>query len=429
MRHSSILMVALLLGSGVGTVVAQSVDNPRVITVSPDGTGADYSSLAGALGGVSSPSSSNRYVILVYPGIYTGTNNSNLDWPSYVSLRGVDRISTIIRGAVSGYPWDLPLIDFQGSEGIEVSNITLDGSSQIAAYDAGQNFDGAVWVGAGSIRFENVTVKNGWSSFAPRFALSSYGSGGGGHITVDNSQIGPIVDAGGDWTIRNTAIDASANEASQYVYGYARYYTDGKATIIGSTITAEAVGVTGASLGDVSAIYLDGTLSTPTLTISSSHLVSRNLVSSPSGITASVYEQSGETTGSSVYIEGSILEYESTTGAGSGQFYGVYVPEDTNTPVSVRNSSIRGIGSGGTRADVYNDSENQVALTAVEHSTFTGETPTFSSDQRQGQFSSDLIVPLTSPTLGPVNGQIWIDTVNNKLCYRSGGSTRCVTGS
>jgi hypothetical protein len=420
-RALSVLAV-LLIGSGE-IALAQSVDNPRVVTVSPDGSGADYSSLAGALGGVSSPSSSNRYVILVYPGIYTGSNNVDLWWPSYVSLRGIDRASTIIKGSTSE-PYDRPLISFMGADWVEVSNITLDGSAQMAQWDL-STISGAVWVGDGSIRFNNVTISNGPATYAPGFALSSIGSEGG-QITVENSQTGPIVDAGGDWKISNTTIVGTSSIGPDYVYGYARYWTTGKASIIASTIVAEA---SGSTVGDVAAIYVDGTLASPGLTISGSHLIARNLVSSPSAITAAFYEQAGETNGSDVYIQGSILEYESGTGVGGGQFYGLYVPEDTDTPLSVRASSIRGIGSGGTRADVYNDSDNQIALTAVEHSTFTGDTPTFSPDQRQGQFSSDLIVPLSSPTLGPLNGQVWIDTVNNKLCYRSGGSTRCVTGS
>ena len=420
-RALSVLAV-LLIGSGE-IALAQSVDNPRVVTVSPDGSGADYSSLAGALGGVSSLSSSNRYVILVYPGIYTGSNNVDLWWPSYVSLRGIDRASTIIKGSTSE-PYDRPLISFMGADWVEVSNITLDGSAQMAQWDL-STISGAVWVGDGSIRFNNVTISNGPATYAPGFALSSIGSEGG-QITVENSQTGPIVDAGGDWKISNTTIVGTSSIGPDYVYGYARYWTTGKASIIASTIVAEA---SGSTVGDVAAIYVDGTLASPGLTISGSHLIARNLVSSPSAITAAFYEQAGETNGSDVYIQGSILEYESGTGVGGGQFYGLYVPEDTDTPLSVRASSIRGIGSGGTRADVYNDSDNQIALTAVEHSTFTGDTPTFSPDQRQGQFSSDLIVPLSSPTLGPLNGQVWIDTVNNKLCYRSGGSTRCVTGS
>jgi hypothetical protein len=424
MRQRALAVLAVLLLGSAETILAQSVDNPRVVTVSPDGSGADYSSLAGALGGVSSPSSSNRYVVLVYPGIYTGSNNVNLEWPSYVSLRGIDRASTIIKGSVFTL-YETPLISFFGAEGVEVSNITLDGSAQMAQYDS-STVSGAIWVGDGSIRFNNVTISNGPASYAPGFAVSSIYSEGGGQITVENSQTGPIVDAGGEWTIKNTTIVGTSSIGPDYVYGYARYWSTGKSSIIASTIIAEA---TGSSVGDVSAIYVDGTLASPGLTISGSHLIARNLVSSPSAITAAVYEQEGETDGSDLYIEGSILEYQSGTGVGGGQFYGIYLPEETDTPLSVRASSIRGIGSGGTRADVYNDSDNQIALTAVEHSTFTGDTPTFSPDQRQGQFSSDLIVPLSSPTLGPLNGQVWIDTVNNKLCYQSGGSTRCVTGS
>jgi hypothetical protein len=129
-------------------------------------------------------------------------------------------------------------------------------------------------------------------------------------------------------------------------------------------------------------------------------------------------------------VQGSELRYVSHSGVSSGEFSGVYQVVGSNVPVKLRASSIHSYGSGGTRADIDNDaSAANVVVESTEHSTATGDSGTTTSDVRRGQFSSDLIIPLTAPTLGPVNGQIWIDTSTNKLCYRSGNTTRCILGS
>lgn len=426
---AGLLMVSLPL-------LAQSVSNTCTVTVSNTGSGANYTTLSAALsGGGSSCPAGSKIVILVYPGVYTGPNNGGgLRWASNVSLRGVDRDTTIIQGASTDNSYERPLIDFSDLTGVEVSNITFDGSAQMAVTTGNQ--DGSLAVCGASIAFTNVRIMNASAGFSPGFALVSTEPGvlpyiscsGRGNIVVKDSEIGPIYDAGGDWTIMNTHILAAASDGPDYVYAFARLLASypGSVTIVGSKIEALA---TGSGVGPVSGLYLVGTTSGPEIRVIGSTIEARNLVSSPGDITAAVYEEYDEAAGSTIFAEGSQLRYESNAGVSAGQFYGVYVPEGTTAPIHIRASAIRSSGSGGTRADVYTDTNATLSIAATEYSSLAGGGATATTDLRQGQFSSDLVIPLTSPTLGPVNGQIWIDTGTNKLCYRSGGTTRCLTGS
>lgn len=63
-------------------------------------SGGDYTSVAAALGSISSPSSSNRYLVYVAPGTYTET--ALVDVPSYVHLKGAGQNVTVITSARSG---------------------------------------------------------------------------------------------------------------------------------------------------------------------------------------------------------------------------------------------------------------------------------------------------------------------------------------
>jgi hypothetical protein len=78
---------------------------------------------------------------------------------------------------------------------------------------------------------------------------------------------------------------------------------------------------------------------------------------------------------------------------------------------------------------VYADTGTSVSLAATEYSSVAGDGSVTTADLGQANFSTNLIVPLSSPTPASVNGNVWIDTGTNKLCYRSGGTTRCVLGS
>ena len=144
-------------------------------------------------------------------------------------------------------------------------------------------------------------------------------------------------------------------------------------------------------------------------------------------VSAAIYKEAGDTT--TIDVDNSVLITETGT-VESGEYLGVYAEEYQSGVTSIRNCSFRSLGSGGTRADVDNDSsQSDVVVSSSVRSSVSDVGPVSTGDLRQGSFSTDLVVPLTSPTLGPVNGQVWIDTVNNKLCYQSGNSSRCVTGS
>jgi len=56
-----------------------------------------------------------------------------------------------------------------------------------------------------------------------------------------------------------------------------------------------------------------------------------------------------------ITVQGSELYAVSHTGVGSGEFYGLS-GGGSSVPVILRASSIRSVGTGGTRADIYNDS-------------------------------------------------------------------------
>lgn len=75
----AIVIISMLASASLR---AQPVTNARVVTVSGNvSDGADYTSLKGALDHITSASSSNPYVILVYPWIYTGCDNGGgLAW-------------------------------------------------------------------------------------------------------------------------------------------------------------------------------------------------------------------------------------------------------------------------------------------------------------------------------------------------------------
>jgi len=422
------LFAALITGAR-----AQSVSNPRTITVSPDGSGAAYSSLSSALGAISDASASNQYVILVYPGIYTGSNNVGLRWKSYVSLRGVDRNATIIRGSTSGNTV-IPLIDASMLQGIEISNITLDGSAQVAEFGYEQN--GSTNVCGATIVFNNVNYVSGDTGSFPGVCISSDPEAfigedcdQPGDVTVRNSDTGIIADFGGNWLIANSRVHASGGASGEAVVAYIRTGSGGSTfaggtTIVGSTL--EATG-TGASMDSVTALYVAASLSTGPIRVTGSSLTARSTSSSGSGSTRVVYPGGAA---DSVLIEGSTLVYQSVSGASGGLFYGVFTGAGTDAAVDVRGSIIRSVGSGGTRADVVHDSNGAaVTLAGVDYSTVAGNATAdiATSDFRQATFSSDLTIPLAAPSAA-ANGKLYING-SNQLCWRSGGAARCITGS
>lgn len=410
---------------------------PQIVTVSVTGSGADYSSVGAALNSITDASASKPYEIFVNPGIYTGANNggNGLPWKSYVSLRGADRDSTIIKGSATYMGGSTALLDFSGVQGVEVGNITIDGSAQMAIIGDG-NGSGSLCVGGASITFSHVRLVNGEASYSNGFTLNSVTDycypGSNGNVTVLDSDIGGVAEAGGNWTFKNTSILATHGAGDQqyleYIFAYARVGSEysGNVTFIGCTIEARAT-VT-SPYSETNPIWMEGS-GAGEIRIIGSTVIANNDTSSPAGVTAAILNEASAS-GTKIIVQGSELRYVSHAGVSSGEFNGVYQVAGSNVPVALRASSIHSSGSGGERADIDNDSSAaNVVVESTEHSTATGDSGTTTSDVRQGQFSSDLIVPLTSPTLGPVNGQIWIDTGTNKLCYRSGGTTRCILGS
>jgi len=210
-----------------GLAFGQSVSNPRTVTISPDGTGANFSTLQSALASITTASATNPYVILAYPGIYTGYGNggSGVVWKSYVSLRGIDRDSTIIQGGGGGQAWE-PLIDATGVVGVEFSNITLDGS--VLVVQGGNETVGAMAVCGATITFSNVTYINGGSTTLGDSLVSGVDYSGqtcstAGSITVQDSDMVGILDGGGSWLIKNSHIHGTSGASGAQVYAFARF--------------------------------------------------------------------------------------------------------------------------------------------------------------------------------------------------------------
>jgi hypothetical protein len=449
MKKVVALLTLLLLSPTLATLRAQSVDNPRVVTVSPDGTGADFSSLKAALDSITDASATNPYVILVYPGIYTGSNNGgSIRWKSHVSLRGVERRSTIVRGHITTQSLEYPiapLFDMNGLVGIEVSNITLDGTAQTAEIFLQGYQSGALWVCGAKVTLNNVTHINGnVPGIGPATSLSSYpgestGCGTGpGEIIIRNSDLAPIYDFANSWTISGTRIRAisgtPAPGGKELVYAYIHAPQPGlagKVSIVGSTL--ESIARAGDDVADNYPVYVAGR--GVGMEIVGSVIIGRTEEAAPDYDTAAVFIDGFEAAGNgTILIEGSLLQYESVSGATSGEFYGVLARPELSTtnfsPLDIRGSSIRSFGSGGSRADVQNETNITITLAATQHSTKGGSGVVTTADLRQGQFSADLRIPLAAPATLPIlDGSLWVDTFANRLCYRSGGQTRCLTGS
>jgi len=426
------LVTAWILAGGL--MYAQSVSNPRTVTISPDGTGANFSNLQDAMNSITTASATNPFVILAYPGIYTGFPNGgpNVQWKSYVSLRGLDRNSTIIRGGGAGEAYE-PLLNLTGLTGIEISNITLDGSVMLAG--GGNEETGSTAVCGATVTFSNVTYINGGSGALGDSLVSGIDFSGqtcttAGSVIVQDSDMVGILDGGGNWLVRNSNIHGSASTSGTDVYAYARFTYGvqspaGTTTIVGSKLTATG---TSANLGIVFAVIESGCMNSGPLRITGSVISAASTVSAPGYETSAIWDLGFCT--DTLLVEGSVITYESVTGATSGTFYGVHLPNSSGSPLDIRGSVIRSVGTGGTRADVQrDDNTSTISLAGVNYTTVggAGAPGIATADFRQGQFSADLTIPLTTPTASS-NGKLWVVPANNQLCFRSGGAQYCVTG-
>jgi hypothetical protein len=426
--------LALLIMTGHAWT--QPVTNPRTITISPDGSGADFSTLSAALNSIVDASASNRYVILAYPGTYN--IGPILDWKSHVSLKGVQRDSVIFRGAGSCQDnYFCALIDAIGTVGAEFSNVTLDGTplGQIA---------GVTNVCGAEVRFHNVLFINDNGSESG-YALTSEGLPNtflrpcttSGSVVVTNSEFrGGIVDLGGEWLISNCHMRVQTTGDALTIQRTTTNGMPGRMTIVSSTL--EAVGRPGGEFGVITPYYIYDGVSE--VNIIASKLTARVAADAPVGsplIAAAIYSvfPTG-LVGGSMLIEGTEMRYESINSAQGGRYYGIYAPNYQATPVlsmKVVGSRFRSAGSGGTRADVYReDGGPELFVTATEYDIVqpSAEYEIKAADQRQGLFSADMTIPITPPTADvPAPGQVWVDPATNQFCYRSSGQTRCVSGT
>jgi len=404
----------------------------------------DFDNLVDAIASITDAGPTNPYVILVYPGIYTGLDNGcNVEWKSYVSLQGYDRYTTVIRGGEregSYFGLEPAMINMVGLQGINISNITLDGSVNIE-FDPTMNVAPLNVCGA-SVTLENVTCVNGDPGWGPGPCITTSPDATNtinipceapANITIRSSDIAPIADYGGNWTISDTTIRAvSQTEEAEWVYAYLSLrdisqpgVREGRVLITGSVI--EAVGLRD-GLGQVGAIYIEGGIDE--MHIVGSRIAAITSAEEPTYNTAGI-QVIGSGSGSGLLqVEGSSIVTQSISGVGGGTFYGISVSGSDAPEVEVRGSSILSLGSGGTRADVWRDSPAPVvALSATTYGTVAGggASGITTQDQQQGLFSTRLTIPLTT-SAPSVNGSVWVDPSSNKFCYRSGGGTLCLAG-
>src|SRR6185436_5680675 len=173
-------------------------------------------------------------------------------------------------------------------------------------------------------------------------------------------------------------------------------------------------------------VYIAPTVEPGELRIIGSTVIARSTVQAPAYDVAPIFPNGS---GGTMIIEGSTLIYESVPNATGGEYYGINAEVSAAYPTLVRNSMIRSVGSGGTRADVRRDNNTiPISLAGVDYSTVmgVGASGIVTSDFRQGQFSADLTIPLTTPT-ATSNGRLYVGATD-RLCYRSGGEERCVGG-
>ncbi len=433
----SILMLALLVSLTLVSHQAgfcQAVDSAKVITVSNNGSGADYTNLAAAVA-----NRTTQTEILVYPGVYTGPNNYNITWPSGVALRGVDRATTIIRGGDGSFDSGF-LFDLYGATDVTISNITLDGSNVASGDNA--PWEGAISVcNADRILLDGVTYINDRDGYYSRSSLTSLslnmGCGSTGTITVRNADIAAIANFDGHWEVYGSRLHARSQPnafEAEVVTAFLNIpsYGETSVKIVGSVL--ESVALAGHDVLKNYALYVEG--SGTRIEISGSTLIARTEEDSPSYVTTPIgLVDSSVDLDQPVIVDGSILRYESVEDAASGSFHGVYVEggeDQTRAVLHIQGSSIVSVGSGGTRSDIDIDADSPVVVGSTAYSTVSGDSIDFVSapDERQAWFSADLTIPITAPTLAaPADGQIWIDDATNKFCYRSNGTTRCLLGT
>jgi hypothetical protein len=414
-----------------------------------------YCSLSSALASITTASSTNPYEILVYPGVYTGNANGGLRWKSWVSLRGTERDTTVIRGTddtatmYGPYTTEHPLLDLTGLEGISISDITLDGTAQREweAIYGGQQADyvsGAVWVCGAKVNVKNVRYLNGdgysasGSSFSSRQLDSPYTCSGPGDIDIIGSDLAPVYEWGGAWTIADSRITTEVAAGTNFWLAWAYIHAPvpgyaGKVSISNTVIESTVPPGSFALHNWPLTIYGRGS----EMRIVGSSIVARTFGSGENAEAAAVFVDKADDAGDEdVLIDGSLIRTESSQGATGGEFYGIYEEPLTGgytfSDLRVHGSVISSVGSGGTRADVRHDGDAVIALASTEYSSTSGSSASTlikTSDLKQGKFSEELVAPTASSSLPISDGRIWIDTTTNKLCYRSNGVTRCVSGS
>ena len=164
MRRISLILIAIL-------ALSASAQTSRIVVVQPTPGNATASgtTLRNALSGISSPSSTNRWLVKIDPGIYD-IGSTSLPMRSYVDVEGSGIGSTVITGLVDGSNLDAGIINGVSNAELRMLTISETGNST-TPYVIGMYNYGASALRVYRVRFEVATttavawgMRNGSSS-------------------------------------------------------------------------------------------------------------------------------------------------------------------------------------------------------------------------------------------------------------------------
>lgn len=393
--------------------------------------GCEYSTVTTALAAISDNSSTKRWTVLIYPGDYDETPAAK----SYVSLIGIDRATTRIRGAGAAAAGITIPID--GTE-IGISNLTIGGNGVKTADNNTVRTNIYVWnciVGITDgtentpnpgpsvdnfILYHKVNVysignicRSLFDSVIVANDASYYGSGNqyfNDNLSVDNQQRLWSVAGPGALIYEESPIAIITNTTNnQAMEGFTR----SSAIASGTTSRGESVVIRGGTLR-MSSTNASRTARTTCFNLPNSQ---------PTNAVASSYDFSG--TDCEISVAGSSVAVKALEVAADAD----------HANVSVLWNSGRSVLSGGASQTDIDNAETvggfSLTIAGVLHGgTYTGAGTVTAGDARIGAFTTRLLTrvgDLVAATC--TNNEIALDTggANNEICICTGGAWSCAT--
>jgi hypothetical protein len=236
-----------------------------------------------AVNSITDASSTNPYLVVIAPGIYTVT--STLVMKDYVDITGSGENVTKIKGTISGADWSTAII--KGANNSALSSLTVENTGGGGAYSIALSNDNT------SPRVSNITAK---------------ASGGNSSRAIEN-------DSGAAPVMTNVTAEASGNQNSYAVFNW------GASGVMMNNVTAKASGGTFISCG----VYNSG-----------STAVMNNVTASATGGTQKNY---------GVYNFGLGVVMTNVTATASGGTYSCGIYNQLASPM-IRRSTMKGNDEG-----------------------------------------------------------------------------------